>query len=296
MPNAGLMGVALVHAALVLGGAWVASRRGRPLLGSYVLFMLCIPVFGAAVCWVFAMAQDPAVGSRDHLMRNSERHQELVGTSRSAERIVPLEEAFLINAPQKRRELMMNLLRSDPRKYLDLLLLARFNEDPETAHYATATLTEVQRQMQLEIQQIQTQMQKEPDNEQLYQTYVDKLEEYVQSGLLEGRLLHRQREVLHHTIERMPPHMRNLKLCLLCVRNNLALGLAQEAREQAQAIITRWPGEESGYLAMLEVLVHTRDRQGLLRFRERIAEAPVEWTHAGLERIHYFCGKQDPAQ
>lgn len=291
MPDPVLSFVLAAHAAAVLLGMLAARQKGRRLSVPYACFMLALPVFGAAVCWVFALASPPRDGIRDPMMRNTQRHEAWVGIRHEADRLVPLEEAFLINEPKKRRELMMDLLRSEPRKHLDLLLLARFNEDPETAHYATATLTEVQRQMQLELQQMQTALLKNPQDAKTRLAYIELLNGYVDSGLLEGQLLERQRRMLGKALDELPEDWLSVPLCSIQVRNDLALGRAQEARLQALDMITRWPEDERAYLEMLEVCVQTRDRYALQKLKERLKHAPVEWTRAGLERIHYFCGK-----
>ena len=211
MPDPVLSFVLAAHAAAVLLGMLAARQKGRRLSVPYACFMLALPVFGAAVCWVFALASPPRDGIRDPMMRNTQRHEAWVGIRHEADRLVPLEEAFLINEPKKRRELMMDLLRSEPRKHLDLLLLARFNEDPETAHYATATLTEVQRQMQLELQQMQTALLKNPQDAKTRLAYIELLNGYVDSGLLEGQLLERQRRMLGKALDELPEAFNILK-------------------------------------------------------------------------------------
>lgn len=292
MPDPVLSFVLAAHAAAVLLGMLAARQKGRRLSVSYACFMLALPVFGAAVCWVFALASPPRDGIRDPMMRNTQRHEAWVGIRHEADRLVPLEEAFLINEPKKRRELMMDLLRSEPRKHLDLLLLARFNEDPETAHYATATLTEVQRQMQLELQQMQTALLKKSAGCKDAPLRISSFSTAMwTAAFLEGQLLERQRRMLGKSAGELPEDWLSVPLCSIQVRNDLALGRAQEARLQALDMITRWPEDERAYLEMLEVCVQTRDRYALQKLKERLKHAPVEWTRAGLERIHYFCGK-----
>lgn len=293
MPDAVIAVVIALHVSAVLAGAAAACFRGRMISGPYLCFSLAIPVFGAAVCWVFALSPEPKKGIRDHMMRNAQRHETMVGIRNEADKLVPLEEAFIINAPKQRRELMMNLLRSDPRKYLDLLLLARFNEDPETSHYATATLTEVQRQIQLELQQMQIKLHHNPQDMQTRLAYIELLNTYVGSGMLEGRMLERYRRALRQALYELPQKRCTVEICSMRVRNDLALHMAQEARMQALAMIERWPEDERAYLELLEVCVQTRDRRALEALMAQIEQAPVEWTRAGLERIRYFGGRHE---
>ena len=63
--------------------------------------------------------------------------------------IVPLEEALIINENNTKRRMMLDALYDDPLKYLDVLLVASHNEDVETAHYATTTLSHSQKKFQI---------------------------------------------------------------------------------------------------------------------------------------------------
>ena len=89
----------------------------------------------------------------------------------------------------------MKLLGDDPERSVELLMIARFNDDPETAHYATATLTEYQRQTEMRMQQSQAILSKQPDNTAERLEYIHSMETYIRSGLLEEYLDRRQIEI-----------------------------------------------------------------------------------------------------
>ena len=103
--------------------------------------------------------------------------------------IVPLEEAILINDEKTRRKLILETLYDNPMKYLDVLMVARYNDDVETAHYATTTISKAQRQYQLEIQKTAVGVENNPDDLELLDEYLDLIGEYIESGLLEDYLL-----------------------------------------------------------------------------------------------------------
>ena len=291
MYNVMVVALLLLHGLGTFLGWMAAWRRNQRPGVAYVCFTLAIPFFGAALAWVFATAKEPDADICAQMMRKAEQQEAIFHVRDEAERIVPLEEAFLINQPKQRRELMLNLLKSDPRKYLDLLLLARFNEDQETAHYASVTLTEIQREMQLDLQKAQAAMVSEPENQEARAAYARLLGDYVNSGLVEGRLQQQQRQILQQTLEHLPEEARSMEMCALQVDNALALGMSHDAREQAQAMIRRWPRDERPYLKLLEVCVQTHDQYGLRELLKRVKKSKVAWTHEGLERIHYFEGK-----
>lgn len=102
--------------AAVLLGMLAARQKGRRLSVPYACLMLALPVFGAAVCWVLPWHPRQGTASGSHDAQHPAARAWVA--SAEADRLVPLEEAFLINEPKKRRELMMDLLRSEPRKHL----------------------------------------------------------------------------------------------------------------------------------------------------------------------------------
>lgn len=280
-----------LHVVATFAGWIVARRRGRFIGGPYLCFALALPPLGAALSWLFAISRAPETDINESMMRRARQQEPMLHLRDEAERIVPLEEAFLINQPRKRRELMMDLLKSDPRKYLDLLLLARFNEDQETAHYASVTLTEVQRQMHLGIQQAQAELEEAPQDRTVRVKFVERLNAYVNSGLLEGWMLKQQRWVLQKALEDFPVQWDTPEISSVKVDNALALGLAHDARRQAMVMMDRWPRDERSYLKMLEVCVQTGDSKAMRALMERIRHSEIDWTHDGLERIHYFDGR-----
>lgn len=287
-----IIGAAVVHSLMIMLCYMAARARGRNMRLPILLFCLLLPLCGSLACLIIAFAKEPRSDATDHLRRNERSYAQLLSPDNDATHIVPLEEAFLINTPQKRRELMLNLLHSDPRKYLDLLLLARFNEDVETAHYATATLTELQRQIQLELQQAQMEVIRHPNDTTACTTYIYLLKDYVDSGLLEGHLLFRQRMVLEQALGALPDNGLTPELMNIRVSNLLELQHPAEARGCAEKMISLWPQDESGWLALLHVCVDTRDREGLQMLPNRSAKQDVEWSRNGLERMKYYYGKK----
>ena len=71
------------------------------------------------------------------------------------EKIVPLEEALLINKPGVRRELIMDVLNDDPEEYMDILKQARMNEDVEVVHYAITAMVELSKEYDFRLQKLE---------------------------------------------------------------------------------------------------------------------------------------------
>ncbi len=276
-------------------GVFAASRtlgrkRGKP-LGGGSAFCLLIPVFGPVCGLILALSGEADTGLLQDLIHSDRMlRRDYIAPEAEAPVAAPMEETFLIQTPQVRRNMMMRMLHSDPEENVRLLMMARFNDDPETAHYATASLTEYQRKLELDLQQSQMILAKDPENIDERRLYIRRIRTYLDSGLLEGHLLQRQRLLLEEELEKLPEAETDMELCALRVRNLLALGKAAGARETAERMISAYPAAEEPYLELMRVYVDTHDARGLRGLKERLEYARVLWSHRGREKMAYVLG------
>ncbi len=278
-----------VHLILLMLALLVGKKRQRPLSLGEILFCAVIPIFGPICGLEVTGAEEPDPELlRDMIMNQDPIRKSYTAPDPEANATAPMEEAFLLSEPAVRREMMMKLLHGDPGENVELLLIARFNDDPETAHYATAALTEYQRQTEMSLQQSQALLAKQPDNTEARLAYIRQMETYIDSGLLEGHLLERQRAVLEQELAKIPEESTDIALGCLRSRNLLALGKAQEASAAARDMIRRFPGEEEPWLELMRVCVDSRDAKGLAALGEQLKTANVLWSYAGREKMNYF--------
>ena len=281
--------VMATHIVLLAAVAFFARRHRRTLGVGGLLFCALVPLFGP-ICgleMVLAEAPDPEL-LRDMIMSQERLRKSYVAPGAEAATTAPMEEAFFISAPNVRREMMMKLLNDDPARNIELLMMARFNDDPETAHYATATLTAYQRRTEMALQQSQALLSKWPDDVEERMNYIHQMETYIDSGLLEGHLLGRQRTLLEKELSRLDAEHMDVELGCLRVRNLLELKRAPEAIDMARWLIVRFPGREEPWLALMRVYVECRDAQGLEGLRNEMEQAGVQWSYGGREKMEYF--------
>ena len=115
--------------------------------------------------------------------------------------MVPLQEALLMNDASTRRELMMDILYDDVGEYVEVLKNARMNDDTEVVHYATTAMVELQKDYETKLQKQKEAFALEEDAG-LLDEYIQTLEKYVESGLLEGNMLKNRRLELCGLLER----------------------------------------------------------------------------------------------
>lgn len=275
------------HGLLCLFAVVFSDYSGRRLRTAQCAWMLLIPIFGPVTAWVLISTYGKVPSQKERIHR-SEKTQENILRPMAVRDMVPLEEALLINDTHKRRLLMMDILRSDPLLNVDLLLIARFNEDTETAHYATATIMELRRHFQMEIQRRQAELRSDESDFVKKAEYAKFLFTYCESGLLEGQVLRRQRLVLKKALEECMQQKEDQMLLRIMVHNSLALKEAAEAKMAAQFLMNRWPLDENSWIDGMRNCVETHDQNCKLELLEKLDKIPVDFTAKGRKQLLYW--------
>lgn len=174
--------------------------------------------------------------------------------------LVPLEEAILINDTSLRRQLMLDILRQDPSRYVELLRQARLGDDVEVTHYASTAMMEIQREYELDLQKNEKYLQDHPHDMRALRSCIDVLKEYIGSGMLEESALFIQRVrygvLLREWIELVPGEM---EAYLEVAKNEIELGNFDEAEKQIENILQNWPDEEQGWVIKLKFCHQTEN-------------------------------------
>ena len=282
-------GILLCHVLLMAGVLLAGRRQGKKLGAGRLFFCLLLPIAGPVCGLEMVFFPDPDPGRLADLIHDPDGgRKSIISPAAEAAVTAPMEEAFLISTPKVRREMMMKLLHDDPAQNLELLMMARFNDDPETAHYATATLTEYQRHMEMSLQESQILLSKEPEDQEKRKDYIEKIRKYMESGLLEGHLLTRQRILMEKELSRLPEEDLDLSLGCLRARNLLDLQKAPEAIGVSRELIRRFPGAEEPWLMLMQIYVEIQDARGLKEIKRQLPEAGVLWSYHGHEKMEYI--------
>lgn len=206
--------------------------------------------------------------------------------------LVPLEEAMLINDFGTRRRIMLDALYDDPMKYLDVLLLARNNDDIDTTHYATTMIAHAQKQFQLLLQEIAVRVENEPENVILLEKYIDTMEKYIQSDLLDEHLLKNQRITYAKLLDRKLKHRPDDRPAFVKkLRNLIELNDYYSAFEVSQYMTQKWPNDERIWIEAIRVCVDGKDQKKLEETIDEIQKTKIEWTRRGKEDVAPWLGE-----
>lgn len=203
--------------------------------------------------------------------------------------IVPLEEALLINENKTKRKMILNALYDDPLKYLDVLLIASHNEDVETAHYATTTISHTQRKFQINLHKTKIAVEENPNNLQLLDHYIELLEIYIDSGLLEEYLLQNQRKAYAQALEKkLAINDKDKTTLIKKLRNCVKLEEYSDAFEIGEKLKRYWPHDEDVWNEVLRVCIEGKDKKKFQASIDEIQNTPIQWTKQGKDRINLW--------
>ena len=174
---------------------WLGIKTHLLKVKKYLMALVIFVPFWGTVCVLLLHLQmltrrdnriEPGV---EKLRVNEEIYKNIFqAVSDTDKKIVPLEEALLINEPRVRRELIMDVLNDDPEEYMDLLKQARMNEDVEVVHYAITAMVELSKEYDFRLQKMEKLYAASPDDPEILEQYCDFMEEYLNQGILEAQM------------------------------------------------------------------------------------------------------------
>ena len=168
--------------------------------------------------------------------------------------VVSIEEALLISDTDYRREIMMKALKKDALKYIQFISTAINNDDPETAHYAAASMLNMRRALDIKMRETLKIRDENADNISIAMDYFDITDSYINifdidSGI-RAKYIDDNILILKTIIEDKvgTPQKYIMRLIELLV----ASGNYEEAKKYCKIFLLSYPDNEDKYEGLLE--------------------------------------------
>ena len=290
----GLVGLLFVHAVVCCVVAVLMWQGVIRAPGTFLVIVLLVPVVGLVsmlfVDLTLRRKPDPLSGEGVlNVGKGTTPYGLITVDGGDTQPVVPLEEALLINDARTRRTILQDILRRDPSKHVELLKVARLNDDMEVTHYATTTMMEIQRDFELSLQRLDKEIKSGRDDGEASDQSIELLDQYVSSGLLEGYPQERMRLRYLEALERKTGLNESDRLLLMrLAENRLALGDYERAASDTDRIVSRWPTDEEAWLLGLRIAVESCDKQALDSWLLRMAASQVIWSAQGRELLNFW--------
>lgn len=286
----------LVHACLTLACIFLILSKRTSLKKEHIVPIILLPITGPGMALTIELLELSSKQGKTPLpLAQISPEEDILWTALKSYHesgdIVPLEEAILIDDPKTRRKFMLQTLYEDPLKYLDILMLAKNNDDVETSHYATTTIAHMQREFHLATQNLADKVKNNPEDAGLLERYIDTLDKYIVSGLLEEHLLRNMRLEYKEVLDRKLAKARNDRQTLIRkLRNSLALRDYISALSASNTLKEEWPYDEQTWIEAMRVCVESGDHKHLSEILGEIRANRINWTKQGKEQVSAWVG------
>lgn len=205
------------------------------------------------------------------------------------DRVVPLEEALLINDPSTRRELMMEIMYGNPDDYVRQLKGARMNDDTEVVHYAVTALTELQKEYDLKFQELDWEMEKNPKSRDILDRYLELLNRYLASGIPEGSERDLKLRTYSNMLEKkLEEEKDNLMLWKRKAEADLQIGEYELANEEIRKILEKWEKNETGYLLLIQYYSAILNRAGIDKTLAVLEKKRIHLSPEGRQTVRFW--------
>lgn len=203
--------------------------------------------------------------------------------------VVSIEEALIISDFTTRRRVMLDLLKQDAMKYLDILQTAVMNDDTETSHYAVTAVIEVKRELSLLLQKLSVEFSQNPQDPHIAETYVQVIKEYLRSGFLDKQSTKNYRMTFIQVIQTIiENNQATEELYKEKINMEMTLGELQVAEKTALLFKEQYPLSEKPYLQLLGIYCELKSASKFRNVLDNLKTAPITLTNDALVTVRYW--------
>lgn len=274
---------------------WLGIRTGLLKVKMYMLpVAVFVPLWGP-VCVLlihlqlfFGTDQVKTVGV-EKLRVNEEIYKNMFQVREENDRdVVPLEEALVLNDPARRRELIMNILNDDPGEYVELLKLARMNEDVEVVHYAITAMVELSKEYDYRLQKTEKKYMAAPDDPAILEEYCDFLKEYLSQGFMEKQMEQIQRNQYTQLLLKQLGKKINLHTCVCLMENLMVQGDFALAGKTLKIMDQNWHRSEEYWIWKIRYLAAQKMGREIEESLKALKEEHIYLSSKGKEALEFW--------
>jgi len=288
----------LVHSVLVILAGYLhfkSKTRSISLLLTWLTFIV-FPIGGPLIYWLIMIYKN-----KDKIEENIENSADFVREMpvfeliepldvKTESNIAPMEETLLVADYDKRREVILNILKEGTMNRSGFIDMALRNEDSETAHFAASGILHAKRKLDLNLSIYAEMYRNDPSDMTVAYTYADLLFQYLSTVRLDrvDRLYYQHENI--HVLERIvkkgdqsrsAPMIRLIELLLDIEDYNRANQYCAELRE-------KFPDSEEKYLTLLKSFFVMRDKTNFEQIFRKFRDSNVYFSSETMNVIRLW--------
>ena len=263
----------------------------------YIVFPIALPFLGYILLWGLNRSVQKDESDLSLVQGDFEEWFDVDDTQKMSrvesaydhvEEIIPLEEALVLQDKEVSRWMLMEIVSRAPAKFIDLLFLARQDEDTEVVHYATTLIAEISRQYDIRLQTLDKKHQENPSDYRILAEYCAVLAAYLQKNLVTKRMEEVLRKDYSHLLEKKLQQKEQLSDYVKLIENELLLKRYESVEKYLNTISQKWPQQEEIYMLYLRYYFETRQGERLEELVEAIKNGSIYISKANRERLAFW--------
>ena len=271
------------------------KRMQLPLF--YIVFPIALPFLGYILLWGLNRSIQKDESDLSLVQGDFEEWFDVDDTQKMSrvesaydhvEEIIPLEEALVLQDKEVSRWMLMEIVSRAPAKFIDLLFLARQDEDTEVVHYATTLIAEISRQYDIRLQTLDKKHQENQSDYRTLAEYCAVLAAYLQKNLVTKRMEEVLRKDYSHLLEKKLQQKEQLSDYVKLIENELLLKRYESVEKYLNTISQKWPQQEEIYMLYLRYYFETRQGERLEELVEAIKNGSIYISKANQERLAFW--------
>ena len=204
------------------------------------------------------------------------------------EEVIPLEEALVLKDKEVSRWMLMEIVSRAPAKFIDLLFLARQDDDTEVVHYATTLIAEISRQYDIRLQALEKKHQEKPTDYRVLAEYCAVLEAYLQKDLVTKRMGELLRKDYSNLLEKKLHQKEQLSDYIKLIENDFLLKRYERVQKYLDFVSQKWPHQEAIYMLYLRYYFETSQGERLEELVETIQNGSIYLSKENRERLAFW--------
>ena len=275
-------------------------RNGSPGVHTLSVFLIAIsfPVGGPLLIWFFyTLPINRSEMATDFSAEALINQTSTFGIARKLDfdqevDVAPMEDALMLADFDKRREVVMNMLKKNAQINSSLINLALHNEDSETAHYAASSILQSKRKLDVSINEVSRVYEKNPSNAVNAIEYVNLLKQYIgQANLDPVSLL-----MYRHTSIRVLKNIVDNKLdkkgqsIITLIEFLLAIGDYHEAITYCKKLMKEYPDTEEKYIVLLKCFYLIKDKRQFDQILKNFLASDISFSDETMNIVRLWLG------
>ncbi|GAA0181261.1 hypothetical protein SH2C18_38180 [Clostridium sediminicola] len=203
--------------------------------------------------------------------------------------LVPMEDALIVNENKIKRSLVINILKKDPTKHIDVIKKALEDEDTETTHYAATAILQIKNSFNIMIQEYSVKYESDKENLNITIPYYNILKKYVDSGLLDEQNVFKYRVLISELLTSiLNRYTKYDKYYIDKIDNELELNNFYIAEKYCEDFFNNYPNTEKPYLMYLKTYFKLGDKKTFNKYLKALMDSPIQLSNEGLNIVRFW--------